>query len=914
MRLKKLIIDNIASIEHAEIDFDAAPLAGEHLFLITGETGSGKTTIIDCLCLALYGDTPRLSATKGSSYTPSRQEGGNAESLKTDDVRQLLRRGAVSADVHLTFEDDHGMAYVATWHVHRAHRKLENGIMKPERTLRSDTPGLVLHLEGPKEINPYVAELIGLDMNQFLRTVVLAQGKFSEFLNSGESEKADLLEKMTGTEIYAQLGVKIYQTYKQKENERNLLREQLQNITLLGDDEKEQIGSEINRLKTQLGALQQQRDIALKMTEWLAEKSLNDKDLADKQKSLADKQDKTHQQDYQEQSAIIIDWDTTADARQELKSQQEAERLLKDIMQQQPQLQGEFERLSTALQTAANDLKRQQQEYNSLHVEQTIAHKDELTTAKHDLIAYKNAREAITLARQSLEKSRHDLQEQQLTLQKALASIDDKRALMEKSRAAVDRQKDWNALIEQALRTLHQGDRCPVCGNVIDTLLAPKAQTELDQLQDDFNRAQKTVINAEADIHAAQKLIQRLTAQIQQDSQALAAKDRETQLLWKRLQATLPQCAISIEENTPSAVLQSHINSMAEEADRLSIAIKRGQDLNKSIQQGHDKLNKAQHKLQDIENKRLQCNTLIENYQRQIHQAKQAIAAFLDTHPTLSLERLTMLADVGQANIQAIKQAHHNLTQAITLLQGEVSALSKHREELEAKRPPLDIQDTEHLAAIIGETQEKIETLNDTLSSLAAQLKADAERVLQAEEKKKALAQIESAYTQWSHLNNMLGDHNGNKFRKIAQSYILDELLHNANGYLHQFNNRYELEAKPGTLVILVRDLLQGDLTSVGTLSGGESFMVSLALALALSNTTGKMFSVDTLFIDEGFGSLSPNYLDNVMDTLNRLYELGGRRVGIISHVEMLKERVTTQIRVERDAKNNTVSRVTTVS
>ena len=118
------------------------------------------------------------------------------------------------------------------------------------------------------------------------------------------------------------------------------------------------------------------------------------------------------------------------------------------------------------------------------------------------------------------------------------------------------------------------------------------------------------------------------------------------------------------------------------------------------------------------------------------------------------------------------------------------------------------------------------------------------------------------------------------------------------------------MEANPGQLTILVRDLQQGDLTSVNTLSGGESFMVSLALALALSNTTGKVFSVDTLFIDEGFGSLSEGYLDNVMDTLNRLYDMGGRRVGLISHVELLKERVLTQIKVERDPGNNTVSRV----
>ena len=172
------------------------------------------------------------------------------------------------------------------------------------------------------------------------------------------------------------------------------------------------------------------------------------------------------------------------------------------------------------------------------------------------------------------------------------------------------------------------------------------------------------------------------------------------------------------------------------------------------------------------------------------------------------------------------------------------------------------------------------------------------------------LDQAEQLYLRWSQLNEMLGSHDGAKFRRIALSYILEELLAIANGYLSHFNDRYELEAQPGTLTILVRDLLQGDRTAVTTLSGGESFMVSLALALALSSMTGKVFTVDTIFIDEGFGTLSANYLDKVMETLNHLYDMGGRRVGIISHVEALKERITAQIHVQRDKGNNTVSHV----
>jgi exonuclease SbcC len=120
------------------------------------------------------------------------------------------------------------------------------------------------------------------------------------------------------------------------------------------------------------------------------------------------------------------------------------------------------------------------------------------------------------------------------------------------------------------------------------------------------------------------------------------------------------------------------------------------------------------------------------------------------------------------------------------------------------------------------------------------------------------------------------------------------------------------LECNPGSLTILIRDKEAGGITRpTTTISGGEGFLISLSLALGLSSLSKKALAMDTLFIDEGFGTLDRTYLSTVIDTLERLHQLGGKKIGIISHVERLKERITTQIQVIKE--NNTASRVEVV-
>ena len=157
-------------------------------------------------------------------------------------------------------------------------------------------------------------------------------------------------------------------------------------------------------------------------------------------------------------------------------------------------------------------------------------------------------------------------------------------------------------------------------------------------------------------------------------------------------------------------------------------------------------------------------------------------------------------------------------------------------------------------------------------------------------------------------MSQHIGDSTGSKFRKIAQSYVLSSLIRSANSYMNTLTDRYTLKVIPGTFVITIEDAYQGFVSrAVSTISGGESFLVSLSLALALSDI-GQRLSVDILFIDEGFGTLSGEPLQNAVNTLRTLHTKAGRRVGIISHVEELKNKNLVQILVEQDGNNSSKS------
>jgi DNA repair protein SbcC/Rad50 len=201
----------------------------------------------------------------------------------------------------------------------------------------------------------------------------------------------------------------------------------------------------------------------------------------------------------------------------------------------------------------------------------------------------------------------------------------------------------------------------------------------------------------------------------------------------------------------------------------------------------------------------------------------------------------------------------------------------------------------------IGELNQQRTTATEQLGAQRALLTRDE----QSRQSQKALFVEISTHAKevdiWQHLDGLIGSARGDKFRKFAQGLTLDHLLYLANRHLDRLHARYLLKRKAsGELELEIIDGWQGDVSrDTRTLSGGESFLVSLALALALSDLVSHKTSIDSLFLDEGFGTLDGDTLEIALDALDSL-NASGKMIGVISHVEALKDRIATQIRIEK--------------
>ena len=284
--------------------------------------------------------------------------------------------------------------------------------------------------------------------------------------------------------------------------------------------------------------------------------------------------------------------------------------------------------------------------------------------------------------------------------------------------------------------------------------------------------------------------------------------------------------------------------------------------------------------------------------EEECRQLEAVIGQWRHAHPELDDTGLTQLLAFDDEQIGQLRQRLQNARKAIehtqVLVQEREQRLQQHQAQANGELP------ADQLEQAMAALQQQLHTREQQCAELRAE-QADDQRRQQANQ---ALAeQIAQAYTEWqrwARLNALIGSATGDTFRKIAQGYNLDLLVHHANAQLRQLARRYRLKRGGSLLGLLVQDTEMGDeLRSVHSLSGGETFLVSLALALGLASMASSTLKIESLFIDEGFGSLDPESLQLAMDALDGL-QAQGRKVAVISHVQEMHERIPVQIQVRR--------------
>lgn len=298
--------------------------------------------------------------------------------------------------------------------------------------------------------------------------------------------------------------------------------------------------------------------------------------------------------------------------------------------------------------------------------------------------------------------------------------------------------------------------------------------------------------------------------------------------------------------------------------------------------------------------------------QGQLAQQQQQLQQAADMASVARVQWLQALADKGFADEAAWRQVlldDASVQSYEAQLAQLASQLAQHQAVAESSQQRLaaaqaeaaglpDLAELEQTHATHDASRQHALTRLGALQSL---LDDDARRGAEQQQLLADMVRQQAELDIWLRLDSLIGSAKGDKYRKFAQGLTLDNLIHLANRQLARLHGRYVLQRQQGgELELDIVDTWQGDTRrDTRTLSGGESFLVSLALALALSDLVSHKTSIDSLFLDEGFGTLDPETLDVALDALDSLHA-SGKMIGVISHVEGLKERIPVQIRVHK--------------
>ena len=908
MKIIAIRLKNLTSIEGSvEIDFTMEPLSSAGIFAISGATGAGKSTLLDALCLALYDKAPRFAASVESINLAD--VGDNQ--INQSDVRNLLRRGTSDGYAEVDFQGVDGHRYRSRWSVRRTRNKA-SGSLQPQVLEVKDLDTEKEFQGTKKELLAQLVELVGLTYEQFTRTVLLAQNDFATFLKSRGAAKAELLEKLTGTGVYSRISQEIFARNKAAQEEVTMIQSKMSVIELLPEEELLTLQNEKEQLVEKraagiklLAELNAQLNVvrSLKMQEALwVKKQQEEQEELNKQKNLQDAlvvQEEGLIHFKAQWEAIQPDLKKARQLDVQIQSQQAGYIQSQQILQAARQQVADQEKKSASaieqLRISYHSLSRllNRTDVESLQLEQIEVilneEKDTLETwtkvneerlgrlnsfgypslvdeqgkIQKELTRLQNIKkltEEQSKSKQDIEKLEKEVTvcTQQLAEQDTVVKA--LQRLYENARMAVG--KDVKALRQQ----LQEGEACPVCGST--THPYHREQEVVDTLYRNMEQEYNTAVSAYQQINNRSIALQRdLTHQ------------RATEVQIKE------QLSVLQQEGLPAGEEDQIQNRLNELAERISAY----QHLYAEWQQNDEKIKKL----------RTYCDALRENVS-QCRLAAQKVSAAKEQSAILQ-----------KAAIDE-QQRFEVIAKALDALRQERSLLLKGKSADEAEAAVARRE--KELNEALEKARKQVEGVQNHLSGLQGEMKQLSVVIEELREQQKGIEQITKELTEkqavavrWAKLNKLIGSADGAKFKVIAQSYTLNLLLLHANKHLAYLSKRYKLQQVPDTLALQVIDCdMCDEIRTVYSLSGGESFLISLALALGLSSLSSNNLKVESLFIDEGFGSLDADSLRTAMEALEQL-QMQGRKIGVISHVQEMSERISVQVQVHKKINGKSV-------
>lgn len=298
---------------------------------------------------------------------------------------------------------------------------------------------------------------------------------------------------------------------------------------------------------------------------------------------------------------------------------------------------------------------------------------------------------------------------------------------------------------------------------------------------------------------------------------------------------------------------------------------------------------------QQLEQQLAQVNVQLEDWRTQQQVSTTQLKRWQAQHLHIDEAQCIELAQITASEEQALRQQLQNIDHQCHEAQTILHTLEQQYQTLHKQAPELTAEAIEQQLTMLSQD---LNVLQQQIEHEQLQLKLYANNQEKRQQFATQIQQIEQEEYRWSKISGLIGDGTGRKFRDFALQYYLDQLLEYANQQLQQLSQRYTLQRLENSLSLAIIDHdMDGEVRSVASLSGGESFLTALALSLAIANMASGELKIESLFIDEGFGTLDSNSLHLVMDALDRL-QSQGRKVVIISHIQEMHERIPVQIQV----------------